>query len=478
MKGNTLLILLCVIAVYFSFWKLGADPLNEWDESRRGVNAMEMLQNGDPVNMYYGGKPDTWNAKPPLMVWLIALSFKVFGYNEFALRFPSALAIFFSFIIIYRLILLYADKAVAFLTCISLLSVNGLVGNHVGRTGDVDALLIFFLLLSILFFLKYLDFNYTKGLYYSAVFMGLAFYTKGFASLIILPGLFLYTVAFRKIGKLFKDKRLWIAAGIFLSFVTSWVLILYKYGLTFTESVFGSRNTLETLWKYDIIQRFTEGVDHQEKTHNYLYFFNYLDINFNIWNYVFYVVLAFIIYGFARHRQGQFLKNDYQRKLMVVSLALVLSIGLLLSLVKETHIWYMAPALPFIALITVIGIREITEQYRYFIFIVSVVFVFTFTRKIIDINTSGSYPDFLTSSEKVIKSADRVITYNLYRQDYLLYLKMHNPQVQVLKGSDSIKFAEKEVVIVSRDAYIQSDSLKANTRLISGDEQFVILMPE
>lgn len=82
-----------MIALYFCFWKLGADPLNEWDEPRRGVNAMELLQNGDLVNMYYGGKPDTWHAKPPLMVWLIAISFKVFGYNEFALRLPSALQV-------------------------------------------------------------------------------------------------------------------------------------------------------------------------------------------------------------------------------------------------------------------------------------------------------------------------------------------------------------------------------------------------
>ena len=57
-------------------------PVHEWDESRNGINAIEMLGNGDWLNLHYAGKVDTWNAKPPLLIWCIALSFKIFGIND------------------------------------------------------------------------------------------------------------------------------------------------------------------------------------------------------------------------------------------------------------------------------------------------------------------------------------------------------------------------------------------------------------
>jgi len=56
------------------FLKLGEHPISPWDEARHGVSAVEMLQNGDWINIHYAGKPDDWNAKPPLVTWSIALS--------------------------------------------------------------------------------------------------------------------------------------------------------------------------------------------------------------------------------------------------------------------------------------------------------------------------------------------------------------------------------------------------------------------
>lgn len=173
--------LIALLALFMSFWMLGSEPLHEWDESRNGVNAIEMIQNQDYINLYYGGQPDTWNAKPPLMIWMIVGSYKVFGTNEFALRFPSALATFFSFLILFAIIRLYGSEWLALLTCLILMSVNGLIGSHVGRTGDFDALFILFLLSTIYFALKYIDFNNPNAVFYSGISMGLAFYTKGLA---------------------------------------------------------------------------------------------------------------------------------------------------------------------------------------------------------------------------------------------------------------------------------------------------------
>jgi 4-amino-4-deoxy-L-arabinose transferase-like glycosyltransferase len=165
-----------------SFYKLGQNDLSEWDESRNGVNAFEMLHNGDYINLYYGGQPDSWNNKPPLFIYAIVMCYKLFGYNEFALRFTSALAIIIFFVFIYKLIALYESTAFAFICCLVMMTCKGIVGNHVGRSGDFDATLLCLLIISIYYLLCYIDFNKETSLNFSALFFGFAFLIKGAGS--------------------------------------------------------------------------------------------------------------------------------------------------------------------------------------------------------------------------------------------------------------------------------------------------------
>src|SRR5438105_782024 len=69
---------------------LGGPSLWDLDEGRNATAAMEMMETGNFV-------VPTFNArlrvdKPILHYWLLVGSFQVFGINEFAVRFPSALA--------------------------------------------------------------------------------------------------------------------------------------------------------------------------------------------------------------------------------------------------------------------------------------------------------------------------------------------------------------------------------------------------
>lgn len=76
------------------------DPfLNLWDERFHALVAKNLVKHpltptlySDPiVNIAYDqwDKAHFWLHKPPLFLWQIALSFKLFGYNELALRLPS-----------------------------------------------------------------------------------------------------------------------------------------------------------------------------------------------------------------------------------------------------------------------------------------------------------------------------------------------------------------------------------------------------
>ena len=83
-----LLILAVVLGVPF-FQYLGALPLIDPDEGRYAEIPREMLERGDlitPTLNYV-----KYFEKPPLLYWINAASLKIFGQNEFAARFPSAL---------------------------------------------------------------------------------------------------------------------------------------------------------------------------------------------------------------------------------------------------------------------------------------------------------------------------------------------------------------------------------------------------
>ena len=80
------------LAAFNLFFRLGAEIVSEWDESIYAFTAAEMLANGDWIGTTFNGALDYYNTKPPLKVWLIALSFKVFGVRLLPLRLVSALA--------------------------------------------------------------------------------------------------------------------------------------------------------------------------------------------------------------------------------------------------------------------------------------------------------------------------------------------------------------------------------------------------
>jgi 4-amino-4-deoxy-L-arabinose transferase-like glycosyltransferase len=63
----------------------------DYDEGHYAQPALNMVERGDWVTPYDNGV--RFLEKPPLMYWLTAASFLVFGVNEFALRLPTALGV-------------------------------------------------------------------------------------------------------------------------------------------------------------------------------------------------------------------------------------------------------------------------------------------------------------------------------------------------------------------------------------------------
>jgi len=85
--------LLLVLALWAAIYLpgLGSTELRG-EEGRRILPAVTMLETGDWLVSYVGGKP--FLRKPPLINWVIAISFKLTGVrNEWTARLPSALSV-------------------------------------------------------------------------------------------------------------------------------------------------------------------------------------------------------------------------------------------------------------------------------------------------------------------------------------------------------------------------------------------------
>lgn len=82
------LALLAVLAGLLFFLALGSMGLTDRDEGRNAEAGREMLETGDWISPTFNYEPRF--AKPALVYWLMSLSYKWFGVDEFSARLPSA----------------------------------------------------------------------------------------------------------------------------------------------------------------------------------------------------------------------------------------------------------------------------------------------------------------------------------------------------------------------------------------------------
>src|SRR5437763_1888951 len=82
-------LLLFIAIAGFYLWGLGSFPLVGPDEPRYAEVAREMLVRRDFITPTLGGLP--WFEKPPLLYWMIMLSYRVLGVSEYAVRLGPAI---------------------------------------------------------------------------------------------------------------------------------------------------------------------------------------------------------------------------------------------------------------------------------------------------------------------------------------------------------------------------------------------------
>ncbi len=242
-------IIIAASALFFPF--LGKVHLFDWDEINFAEAAREMIVSGDFLTVQIDYRP--FLQKPPLFIWLQALSMMIFGVNEFAARFPNALLGVIQLMFLFHIGKKWHDKNFGVLWVI--IYAGSILPFFYFKSAIIDPWFNFFIFLGFVYFIEYLRLNTQKifSVMLSGTFMGLAILTKG-------PVAFLIFMLVVGILWLFERERLKFSIKHFAFYILALIVV---GGSWFIVQIFNDnlQIVLDFIW-YQIKLFSTEDAGH------------------------------------------------------------------------------------------------------------------------------------------------------------------------------------------------------------------------
>jgi len=305
-------LVLLVLVLFPAFYNLHFLSIQPWDEALFALRAYFLYSEGKVLQHFSEISPmlNYPNIKPVFMTLFQALSMKLFGPTEFALRFPIALsfvAINFSFLYISKKT--FKSYIIGVIAIILFISTKGVNDYHMSRFGDHDIPFAFFFLLFCYHSYSFIQTKAIKNLTFAILFFIIGFLTKSVAIFMALPALGLWILLQGQFKTFINDNRLIIPIIILLLF------LVYCY--------------LFQSFHFHNHQRFTKVLDHQGPFWFYLSKF-YNDNLLTPW--IYFTPLLFL-----------FLRKN---KLLFYLTLQCLVILLIISLAQTKLYWYAAPLYP------------------------------------------------------------------------------------------------------------------------------------
>jgi 4-amino-4-deoxy-L-arabinose transferase-like glycosyltransferase len=303
---------------------LGHKPLTNWDEGIYAEISREMLSLGVLVP-HWNYQP--WFEKPPLMFWITAAFFKLFGVHEFWARAGSAFSGVAIVSLLHGWLARRKDVLAAWLSTFILLSTFGFL--HVCRVGEMDVLLSLGCCIALCGLTAIQDRRLT-GWYLFWSGLAIALMTKGAASIVLIITALLFAALERwnptRLGKPF-----WLGLALFLIGVLPWHLYMFhKFGAGFLTEYLG----------FHVLSRATHQIE-EHITH---------------WWYYFWVLLIsaapfVLLYPFA-------IAASFRRKELRVWAIFVLVVVGFFTAVQTRLPHYIAPAYPALAMLTSVFLAD------------------------------------------------------------------------------------------------------------------------
>lgn len=236
MKQRLSWLIILAAAVLLRFYQLGQNPISlYWDEAAIAVDAYSISQTGRDMNNHHWLQPvlgSYGDFKAPVLIWLTALSVKLFGMEPWAIRLPVALASVATVLLaayLVRLLLAFDPLLAKRYRLLPLLTALLLAISpwpvHFGRIGLESSLSVSLLLLTLVAFVRGVR---GRGwwLVLSAVCASLAIYSYYSLRLVIpLLAVFLALVFWRQLWR----RRLMVLVGGLLFLALLWPLLTSPY---------------------------------------------------------------------------------------------------------------------------------------------------------------------------------------------------------------------------------------------------------
>ncbi len=239
-KLSFIIILLIIFNSLPYFIGIWVPDVKDKDEAIYAEISREMVESHNYWDTNYNYKE--WFQHPPMTMWLISLSYHLFGINPFGVRFPSAFFSILALILVYYIGKEFTSSKISGLFA-SLVLVSSPAYHLMVRDAKLDMVLLFFITLSFFFYVFFLKRRQTIYIYLLFLSMSLAFLTKGPIGIIFpsLPILFHYFINRKKI----KLPPVSVAASFILMVIVifPWYYHMYeKFGFSFLRRIFFQQN--------------------------------------------------------------------------------------------------------------------------------------------------------------------------------------------------------------------------------------------
>ncbi len=308
---------------------LGHKPLTNWDEGIYAEISREMLSLGALVP-HWNYQP--WFEKPPLMLWITAAFFRIFGVTEFWARAGSAL----SGVCIVALLhawLARKDILAAWLSTFILLGTFGFL--HVCRVGEMDVLLSLGCCIALCGLTAIQD-RQLSGWYLFWAGLAIALMAKGAASIVLIIAALLFA-AVERWNSTHLGRSFWLGLLLFLALILPWHLCMFhRFGASFLTDYVG----------FHVLARATHQIE-EHNTHWWYY----------LWVLLISAAPFALLYPFA-------LADSFRRRELRAWAIFAVVVVAFFSAIQTRLPHYIAPAYPPLALLTSIFLAGRLREFQ------------------------------------------------------------------------------------------------------------------
>ncbi|MEO6252951.1 MAG: glycosyltransferase family 39 protein [Ferruginibacter sp.] len=237
LSKNAFLFLLGIV-IFFNLTGL-FNEIMEPDGTLYAGLAKQIAKSGNWLNLWINGAD--WLDKPHLPFWLVAMSFKIFGFSAFAYKLPSFLLFIVSIVYCYKLAaVVYSKEIASFSTLIYASALHIIISNFDGKA---EIYLTAFVIAAMYHMYKAFEKKWLWHIVAAAFFAACAVMTKGiFALITIAVGFVIYWIRTKQWAEFLKLKWYVFVLLVFIFILPELYSLYAQFDLHPEKTVFGKTN--------------------------------------------------------------------------------------------------------------------------------------------------------------------------------------------------------------------------------------------